>query len=117
MICVRLMLKIKFCTMYFSKYDIKVEMGQPVHLYSSTSSAFLFHLFPSAKFVHVALISSSIIYPEWPFLSLLLLTCFLNSLLFQYFDGLGNFSFSVYFELSLVWPAFIKQDYMNCLVL
>jgi len=53
---------------------------------------------------------------EWPFLSLFLLAFFLNSLLVQYFHGLENFSFSVYFELFLVWPAFIKHEYVSCIV-
>lgn len=116
MICVRLMFNIKFCSMCSSNYDIKVEAGQSVHLFSSSSSVFLFHVFHSSKFPHLVLINFSIIYLEWPCLSLFLLTYFLNSLLFQYFNGLGNFSFSVYFELSLVWPAFIKHDYVNCIV-
>lgn len=64
----------------------------------------------------MALISLSIIYLQQPFLSLFLLTCFLNSLLFQYFNSLGNFSFSVYLELPPVWSAFIKHVYVNCIV-
>jgi len=56
MLRVKLMFKIKFCTVCFSKYDTNVELGQSVHLYSSTAGVFLFQLFPSAKLPHMAYI-------------------------------------------------------------
>lgn len=98
-----------------SQYDTKVKVGPFVHL-CSTLSIFLFHLLLSAKFPHMALIRFCVLYLKWPFFSLVLVTCLLNSLLFQYLMVWGFFP-SVYIsELSLVWTAFIKHDYVNCIV-
>lgn len=108
LVAVRLMFKIKFYTMCSRKCDIKVEVGQSVYLF------FYFVYFCFSCFLQ----QSFHIWLELVFFNIpwFVFHCFtdLLSLLFQYFSGLGNFFFSVYFELTLVWPSLIKHNYVSC---
>lgn len=56
----------------------------------------------------MALINWSIMHLQWPFLSLFLLICFLNSQLFQYLNGFGTF-FLHYVFLNVTCMASFHQ--------